>query len=148
MEEHKEITTLEDYILEHQTKWSNIMSEYSTKMKKFSDLIALQNDIYASRQNALDYYFGLLAKVSQLSKSYKQQYASVYNQLKTNSQIRYSTEAALNAQIASTLSELTYKIELLENHSKYMQETIKTIDSLIFGINNRIKIEELIQGLK
>lgn len=147
MEENKE-STLEDYILEHQSKWSSIISDFSSKMKKFSDLIFLQNEIYSSRQNALDYYFGLLAKISQLSKTYKQQYASLYNQLKTTSQIRYSSEAALNAQIASSLAELTYKSELLENHAKYMQETIKTIDSLIFAINNRIKIEELIQGVK
>ena len=147
MEEIKE-STLEDYILEHQNKWSTIISEFSTKMKKFSDLIVLQNEVYASRQNALDYYFGLLAKISQLSKTYKQQYATIYNQLKTSSQIRYSSEAAINAQIASSLSELTYKSELLENHAKYMQETIKTIDSLIYAITNRIKIEELIQGVK
>lgn len=140
--------TLEDYIAEHQTRWSAAVAEFSTKMKKFTDLIDLQYQIYSNRQNALDYYFSLLIKVSQLSRTYKEQYAAMYNSIKTGSQIRYSSEAAVNAQIASSLSELTYKIELLENHAKFMQETIKTIDSVIYAINNRIRIEELIQGLK
>jgi len=43
---------------------------------------------------------------------------------------------------------MTYQIELLENHAKYMQETIKTIDNIIFAISNRIRIEELINNVK
>lgn len=140
--------TLEDYITLHQQQWSTIVSDMNTKMKNFADLPDLQNIVYSKRQDALDYYYALLSKISSLSKNYKEEYAKRYNYYKTTANIRYSSDSAINAQIASDLREQVYQIELLENHSKYMLETIKTIDSIIYAINNRIRIEELINQIK
>lgn len=148
MEEQNNISTLEDYISTHQKTWSALVTELNSKMKKFADLPDLQNVVYAKRQDALDYYFILLGKISSLVKDYKSKYAAKYNYYKVSSQIRYSSDAAINAQIDSDLGQEKYNIELLDNHAKYMQETIKTIDSIIYGINNRIRVEELISGLK
>ena len=117
-------------------------------MKNFADLPDLQNVIYSRRQDALDYYFGLLSKISYLSREYKFKYSQKYNYYKVQSQIRYSTEAAINAQIDADLKDDKYQIELLDQHAKYMLETIKTIDSIIYAINNRIRIEELINQVK
>lgn len=146
--EQAQPATLEEYIAQHQQQWSSVISEMNLMMRKFSDLPELQMTIYSKRQNALDYYFNLLHQVSSMSKEYKKQYATKYNSYKVNSQIRYNSDAAINAQIASDLADITYKLNLLENHAKYMQETIKTIDNLIYAISNRIRIEELIQNVK
>ena len=140
--------TLEDYILTHQQQWSAIIADLNGKMKHFADLADLQNVIYSRRQNALDYYFGMLSKISSLSRDYKLKYSQKYNYYKTQAQIRYSSEAAINAQIDSDLKDDKYQIELLDQHTKYMLETIKTIDSIIYAINNRIRIEELINQVK
>ena len=140
--------TLEEYLLSHQQRWAEIIGELNTKMKNFADLIDLQNVIYAKRQDATDYYFGVLSKVSSLVKTYKADYSQKYNYYKTQAQIRYSSEAAINAQIDADLRDSKYQIELLEQHAKYILETIKTIDNLIYGINNRIRIEELIRNIK
>ena len=75
-------------------------------------------------------------------------YASEYNKLKTTSQIRYTTESAINAQISANMAYLIYYIGLLNNLCKYMQDTIKNIDNIIFGIKNRIELEKLIAGVK
>ena len=140
--------TLEDYILTHQQQWSAIIADLNGKMKNFADLADLQNVIYSRRQDALDYYFGMLSKISSLSRDYKLKYSQKYNYYKTQAQIRYSSEAAINAQIDSDLKDDKYQIELLDQHTKYMLETIKTIDSIIYAIINRIRIEELINQVK
>ena len=140
--------TLEDYILTHQQQWSAIIADLNGKMKHFADLVDLQNVIYSRRQDALDYYFGMLSKISSLSRDYKLKYSQKYNYYKTQAQIRYSSEAAINAQIDSDLKDDKYQIELLDQHTKYMLETIKTIDSIIYAINNRIRIEEFINQVK
>ena len=147
-EQNNQPATLEEYIAQHQQQWSNVILEMNNMMKKFADLTDLQMTIYSKRQNALDYYFNLLYQISAMSKEYKKQYAAKYNSYKVNSQIRYNSDTAINAQIASDLADVSYKLTLLENHSKYMQETIKTIDNLIYAISNRIRIEELIQNVK
>ena len=140
--------TLEDYILTHQQQWSAIIADLNGKMKHFADLVDLQNVIYSRRQDALDYYFGMLSKISSRSRDYKLKYSQEHNYYKTQAQIRYSSEAAINAQIDSDLKDDKYQIELLDQHTKYMLETIKTIDSIIYAINNRIRIEELINQVK
>ena len=147
-EQSTQPATLEEYIAQHQQQWSNVISEMNSMMKKFTDLPDLQMTIYSKRQNALDYYFNLLYQISAIKIKKKKQYASKYNNYKVNSQIRYNSDTAINAQIASDLADVSYKLTLLENHSKYMQETIKTIDNLIYAISNRIRIEELIQNVK
>lgn len=147
-EQNNQPATLEEYIAQHQQQWSNVILEMNNMMKKFTDLPDLQMTIYSKRQNALDYYFNLLYQISAMSKEYKKQYAAKYNSYKVNSQIRYNSDTAINAQIASDLADVSYKLTLLENHSKYMQETIKTIDNLIYAISNRIRIEEIIQNVK
>ena len=91
MEETVKQPTLEDYILEHQQKWSSLIAELNGKMKKFADLPDLQNVIYSKRQDALDYYFGLLSKISYLTRDYKSKYSQKYNYYKTQAQIRYSS---------------------------------------------------------
>lgn len=141
-------STLEEYLNNHQQKWTSVITELNSKIKNFADLPDLQNVIYAKRQDAVDYYFGILSKVSSLSREYKAKYSERYNFYKTQAQIRYASEAALNSQIASDLRNEKYQIELLEQHSKYMGETIKTLDNVIFAITNRIKIEELLNGVK
>jgi len=146
-EQHK-AQTLEEYINMHQTEWSELIDGMNAKLKNFYDIPELQNIVYSKRQDALDYYFGLLTKVSALSKMYKKQYAEKYNQYKTASQIRYTSDAAINAQIASDLNDIIYNSELLSNHAKYMQETIKTIDGIIYAIASRIRIEELVRDVK
>ena len=140
--------TLEDYILTHQQQWSAIIADLNGKMKHFADLLDLQNVIYSRRQDALDYYFGMLSKISSLSRDYKLKYSQKYNYYKTQAQIRYSSEAAINAQIDSDLKDDKYQIEILDQHAKYISETIKTIDNLIYGISSRIRIEELINHVK
>lgn len=140
--------TLEEYILSHQTQWTEVVQEMTSKMKRLPDLPELLNMVYAKRQDALDYYFGLLAKISAMSRDHKQKYAEYYNYYKTQSQIRYSSDSAINAQISATLKDDEYNAELLENHAKYMQETIKSIDYIIYAITNRIRIEELIEQNK
>lgn len=147
-EQNTQQQTLEGYISNQQEKWNNVISDLSEGMKNFNTLPELQNIVYSKRQDAVDYYYSLLAKISLLSRDFKKAYADQYNYYKVSAQIRYSTDTAINAQIDSDLRDKKYQIDILSNHAKYVQETVKSIDGLIFAINNRIKIEEMIRGIK
>lgn len=140
--------TFEEYIEVHQERWNGILHTLNEKMKNINTLPDLLNVIYCQRQDAVDYYHTMLNKLTKREKEYKQAYAVEYNKMKTNAQIRYSTEAAINAQIEANLADMIYITNLLDNHTRYMQDTIKSIDNLIYGINNRLRVEELMEGVK
>lgn len=144
----QQTTTLEDYIADHQEKWNKIIAELNQRMKTIPDMVDLVNVVYAKRQDAVEYYYSLLNKIAPLTKTYNQRYAAEYNNLKVNAQIRYTTEAAINAQIMSNLADLIYTKDILDAHVRFMADTIKSIDNLIFGINHRIRLEEFIEGVK
>jgi hypothetical protein len=55
----------------------------------------------------------------------------------------FTTESAIREQIESHLSDDKYLIDIMESHLGYLDNTIKTIDGIIFAINNRIRIEEI-----
>lgn len=140
--------TFEEYIEVHQEKWNGILHMLNEKMKNINTLPDLMNVVYCQRQDAVDYYHTMLNKLTKREKEYKQLYAAEYNKLKTNAQIRYSTEAAINAQIEASLADVIYITNLLDNHTRYMLDTIKSIDNIIYGINNRLRVEELMEGVK
>lgn len=148
MEDQQEGLSYEDKMKGIQDKWTLKIKELNEKMKSLPELDSLLNVVYAERQNACDYYFSLLNILSKLGRQYKAEFATKYNYYKTQSQIRFSSDSAISAQIESDLIDMKEKISFVETHYKYMQETIKTIDNIIYGVNNKIKIYELINGIK
>ena len=119
------------------------LSEYMKEVKHLPDLI---NVVYSERQVTLEYYHTILQHLSKLNKEYKIEYAKQYNKFKFEVQQRYNTEQSINSQVSAVLSDFIYKIELLNNHAKYIGETLKTIDDIIYGIQNRIRLEEILIG--
>lgn len=143
MEEKKE-ATLEEYIVNEQNKWSIKIKELNKKFKNIADLSELMSEIYTVRQDLQDYHKNILIKCSSLNREYRKKYAELYNAFKTNSQIKYNSDQSINAQIAGQLADFSYTMELMNHHANYVDETIKTIDNLIYGIKNRIEIEQLL----
>jgi hypothetical protein len=137
--------TIEEYITNTNNTCTEKVKSLSSSMVKIGDIKDMLNALYVERQNAVDYYFSILNKVSDLSAKYKSNYANKYNAVKVSNNIRYSSDTAINAQVSGELSRDIYVMEIMGNHAKFMQETIKTIDSIIYSIQNRIKLEELLR---
>lgn len=141
--EQKE-TNLEEFIAEKQSYWSSKIKELNEKFKTIPSLSNLTTEIYTTRQDLQEYHKSMLMKCASLNREYKKKYAELYNSYKTTSQIKYTSDQAINAQIAAQLADFNYTMELMNHHSNYIEETIKTIDNLIYGIKSRIDIEQLL----
>jgi len=48
--------------------------------------------------------------------------------------------------IAKDLAVIVERREYLQNHLEYFRETVKTIDTMCFGIKHRISLEEYRRG--
>lgn len=141
--EQKE-TNLEEFIAKKQSYWSSKIKELNEKFKTIPSLSNLTTEIYTTRQDLQEYHKSMLMKCASLNREYKKKYAELYNSYKTTSQIKYTSDQAINAQIAAQLADFNYTMELMNHHSNYIEETIKTIDNLIYGIKSRIDIEQLL----
>lgn len=137
--------TLEQLILSRQQHWSDKIKDINKKFKTILELQDVLTEIYSLRQDIEDYRKQILVKCASLSRDYKKRYAELYNAYKTNVQIKYNSDAAINSQIAAQLADAVYTMDIMNHHSDFLNESIKTIDSLIFGIKHRIDIENLLK---
>lgn len=145
--EIEEEKTLESKLNTSRSQWTDKIQTMSAKIEKIPDVQDLMSIIYSERQIAVEYYYTLLSLLSKQNKIYKAKYSELFLAFKKNEQIRYS-DSQIQSLINGELSELYYNIDLLNTQQKFMSDSIKTIDGLIYGINNRLKLEEFIRGLK
>jgi len=140
--------SLEEMLMERRSTWNAYVSSLGEKINKIQDLPDLLNTVYSARQDASEQYFYMLDKYAARNKGYKKKRAEAYNIYKAGKNLRYGSDAAINGQIDADLCDEIYELTLIANHADYMKETVKTIDDIIYAINNRIRLEELIRGVK
>lgn len=148
-ENSAENTTLESKLSAFQDKWTDAIKDLNVQMKSLPTLADMMNEVYMKRQDAIDVYYGTMKILSARTRDYKSKASVIYNAIKSGQNgLRYTNESAINIQIEARLSAEKEVIDLLTNFTNFMKETIQTIDNIIYGINSKIKIHELINGLK
>ena len=110
--------TLEEYFYAKQEYWNGVVHDLFKRMKSINELLELQPIAYSCRQMAVDSYYYMLNLLDAQKRIYNITYANEYNKLKTTAQIRYTTEAAINAQIATNMSDISYKTALMSTDTK------------------------------
>ena len=142
-------SSLTDELAKLQDKWTNNIKELNDQMKNLPSIDQLMNEIYYKRQEALDLYFGTNRVLAERTRDYKSKAAQIYLALKSGqANLRFTNEQAINLQIESRLVAEKETLDVMNNFVKFMEETVKTIDNIIFGINYKIKVHEMMNGLK
>jgi hypothetical protein len=59
--------------------------------------------------------------------------------------VRYGSNEKTSL-IEGDLSDLKKKIDIVDNHVSFVNETIKTVDHMLYGIKSRISLEEFMRG--
>lgn len=142
----QKISMTEKLILLKQ-EWTAEIENLNNEMKSLPKLNDLLNVIYSKRQNLVDLYYGTMVVLKNQTRDYTQKYANVYNNLKLNAQIRY-TETVLATQVEAQLTDKKAIIDELKVFTDFVYDTIKTLDNMIYGVNNKIRIHEIMNGLK
>lgn len=141
-------TNYYEYYETNREKWCNIIKNLAIRTKDILDIINLQSDLYVKRQDAVEHYYTMLIQLSIEKDKYIKAKAAEYNRIKTSAQIRYTSEAAINAQVDANLADKFYYLTMLGNYVSYMKDVIKQLDGLEYVINRRIDLQKLIDGVK
>lgn len=145
-EKGEEKSILEERLQNERLEWSNKIEGMSKRMKKIFELSELMTYVYTERQRAVEYYHYLISILSKLNKSYRKQWTEKYDYYSFVSQKRFPNEKTKEIQILSEISDIVRKREAIDNHSHFIESTIKTIDNIIYGIKYRIEIEQIARG--
>lgn len=148
-QQNTQALTMTDKLIALRQQWTSEVEAMNESLKNLVQVDHLLNSIYIKRQKAVDLYYGTYGVYNKQLRIYKSQYASAYNAFKNGqNNIRYTSDSAINVQIEAQLSQQKEIIDELKNFLDFMWETVKTIDNLCFGINHKLKIAEIQNGLK
>lgn len=119
-------------------------SEIYENIEKLSNLKTLkeaQVNMLSLRQRLLEDNHTLLENITTLRKKFREERSTEMENLSKNLQIRYQSNEK-TVVIEGKTSSTKESLELFENQVSFYSESIKTIDSIIFGIKTRIDIEK------
>ena len=141
--------SLEDKLIEMRQEWTKKVEELNADMKNLASLDHLLNIVFTERQRAVDLYYATKSTLDKQLLIYKQKYATIYNNMKLGTnEIRYTNESAIQTQCEAQLTDLRAVIDELKNFIDFMWETVVSINGLQFAISSKIKIYEIMNGLK
>ncbi len=122
-------------------EWSENIENLSRQLKDIDTLAELQTRVYSERQKAVEYYHYLMTLLANKNREYRKKYKERFEFYSYSYDLRIKDDLK-GSFIANDLSEIFSIKEALENHMKFMDKTIGTVDNIIFGIKHRISLEE------
>jgi hypothetical protein len=125
--------------------WKNKIQVISLGIKNIRTVAEAQVDLFSTRQTLLEYSYKLAQIISKLSTKERQMRAKKLKEYSEGKDIRYGSNEKTTL-IEGDLSELTEKMELVEGHRKYIDQTVQTVDHMLYGIRQRIALEDYLRG--
>lgn len=138
--------TMEVRFAKERAEWTVKVNNMSIMMRKIVDTAELMTSLYTERQRAVEYYHYLISLLSKISKTYRKQFSEKYDFYTYKTQKRFPNERVKEIQIMTDLASTVFLKEQIENHSKFIDRTIGTMDNIIFGIKSRVEIEQILRG--
>lgn len=111
------------------------------KMASFRGLKEVQVGMLSLRQRLLEDNHTLLEHLSVIRKKYRTEKSSQMENISENLQHRYQYNektVIIEGKTAATKE----MIDLIENQINFFNESIKTVDNVLFGIKTRVEIEK------
>lgn len=111
------------------------------KMASFKSLKEVQVTMLSLRQRLLEDSHTLLEHLSVIRKKYKSERSSQMENISENLQHRYQYNEK-NTIIDGKTANTKETLDLIENQVAFFNDSIKTVDNVLFGIKTRVEIEK------
>jgi hypothetical protein len=126
-------------------EWREKIQVISLNLKNIRTVAEAQIELFSTRQILLEYNFKLAGIVAKLSSKEKQERAKKLREYQESKDVRYGANET-KTMIEGDLVEITQKMEMVEGHRKFIDQTIQTVDHMLYGIRQRIALEEYLRG--
>ena len=130
---------------DERSEWREKIQVISLQMKDIKTLAKAQVDLFSQRQVLLEYSYKLASIISKLNSKGRVERAKKLKDYSERSDIRYGANEK-TVLIEGDLTEISEKIELVESHRKFIDQTIQTVDHMLYGVKSRIALEDYLRG--
>jgi len=126
-------------------EWKEKIQIISLNLKSIRTVAEAQIELFSTRQILLEYSYKLASIISKLGTKERQERAKKLREYHESKDVRYGANET-KTMIEADLADITQKIELVEGHRKFLDQTIQTVDHMLYGIKSRIALEEYLRG--
>lgn len=126
-------------------EWKEKIQVISLSLKSIKTVGEAQVNLFSNRQTLLEYSFKLAEIVSRLNSKLRKENSRLLKDYSERSDVRYQANEK-KTLIEGDLSDITEKIELVEGHRRYIDQTVQTVDHMLYGIRQRIALEDYMRG--
>jgi hypothetical protein len=130
---------------EERSEWTERVRELSIRMRNIREIGEVQVELYSDRQKLLEYAYKLGQILTKLNGKYRTDKRTKMVYYSEEHNVRYGANEKTSL-IDGDLAEIKRKIDLVDNHMSFMNETTKTVDHMLYGIKSRISLEEFMRG--
>ena len=127
------------------SEWTEKIQVVSLNLKDIKTVAKAQVDLFSYRQILLEYSFKLAGIISKLNSKYRTEKARKLKDYSENTDVRYGANEK-TVLIEGDLTNITEKVEIVEGHRKFIDQTVQTVDHMLYGIKQRISLEEYLRG--
>lgn len=144
------VLTLDDKFMKLQDHWVNIINEISDGLKDLFTMKDLQMRIYRDREILEKTICRCMATRVKAQREFAITQKRLFEQYKTDgvNGIRLSNDAQIWNMISLAKSDDEAVLELMDNNISFLKGTLKTLDSIIYALKDRLEIHKMIEGIK
>jgi len=125
--------------------WSARIQELSMRMRNIRELPEVQIDLFSDRQRLLEHNHKLGQALAKLTMEYRKKKKDQLVQRSEKENKLYGANEK-NVLIDGDLAELKDLVEMVDRQISYINDTIKTVDHCLYGLKERIRLEEHLRG--
>ena len=126
-------------------EWAEKIQNLSIRMRNIRELAEVQVELYSNRQILLEYGAKLGQILVKLNKKLRQDKGTRLRHYSENVQYKYGSNEK-TPLIEGDLAELKERMDTVETQVNYINETVKTVDHMLYGIKSRIALEEYLRS--
>jgi hypothetical protein len=140
-----QLQEFEEQFSGERSEWTERIRELSVRMRNIREMAEVQVELYSDRQRLLEYAYKLGQILTKLNAKFRSDRRAkmVYYSEEHNTRYGANEKTAL---IDGDLSDIKRKIDVVDNHMSFMNETVKTVDHFLYGIKSRIQLETFMRG--
>lgn len=134
-----------DFQLERE-EWTEKIRVLSIRLKNIKEIADVQVELYSSRQMLLELYSKLGQVMVKLNSKYRKDKADRLRYYSESVQVKYGANEK-TPLIDGDLSQLKERMDLVDGQISFFNETMKTIDFMLYGVKDRIRLQEFLSGI-
>jgi hypothetical protein len=144
-EQQEQDNEFEKQFAEERSNYTNLIRSLSIRMNNIREIAEVQVDLFSERQRLLERAHSLGSVLGKLNKKLRKDRGDRMRHYSEMTQVRYGSNEK-TPLIESDLTEIKSRIEMVDNQMGFINETIKTVDHMLYGVKFRISLEEYRSG--